>query len=522
MYLGQVLNEFRQTMTSSSRQLGPRHGLSRPRHINLTHDSKSKSKSTFQKDVKVFQYMGTDAPSTFNKSEDMIVLTGLLPPIHTYALESDIRHEIGETIRNGTNKNLSTCGDKDFEFLRVCGRKVSVVSVKPGFVWNGASIKAAAGQGAVYVRLIKDFNSTVLSSDEELPDVKFLRQEDSMITSGAHNVDPSESAECPTTSTASPQSSHIQQRCNVRSPIITRLAASRAKQTSTLESGRASASPAASPVRQNFTHTTHRAPSPNGLSQMQCDSESSCSLENEQIQSRNRLRSSFQIERGSSSSRTRTLDVTGDLQSMFPKFSAEAIAFVHKLTGENVSESCDILLSGPSAASIIKYLRKQIDDGRSVDLIVNPNNVWNSAIMYYKNSNVSLRSQINVIYQGSPAIDLGGLRRQFYTTLLKHFAENKHVVLFDGSEFNLRPVSYPSATISGLYTVLGNILIHSILFEEIGFPYLAPFVYWYIASGESKAVEHISNSDLSSDVLSAVLKVLYTYLFILLALNVLH
>ena len=85
--------------------------------------------------------------------------------------------------------------------------------------------------------------------------------------------------------------------------------------------------------------------------------------------------------------------------------------------------------------------------------------------------NVSLRSQINVIYQGSPAIDLGGLRRQFYTTLLKFFCREQ--LLFDGSEFNLRPVSYPSATISGLYTVLGNILIHSILFEERGFPYLS-------------------------------------------------
>ena len=52
---------IRQTMTSSSRQLGPRQGLSRPRHFNLTHDSKSKSKNTCEKDAKVFQYMGADA-----------------------------------------------------------------------------------------------------------------------------------------------------------------------------------------------------------------------------------------------------------------------------------------------------------------------------------------------------------------------------------------------------------------------------------------------------------------------------
>ena len=80
------------------------------------------------------------------------------------------------------NKTLSTCRDRDFEFLRVSGRKVCVVSVKPGFVWNGASAKAAAGQGAVYFRLTKDFNldSSESSSGDELPAVKFVRQEDSM------------------------------------------------------------------------------------------------------------------------------------------------------------------------------------------------------------------------------------------------------------------------------------------------------------------------------------------------------
>ena len=126
-----------------------------------------------------------------------------------------------------------------------------------------------------------------------------------------------------------------------------------------------------------------------------------------------------QVDRGSSSS-DYMLDIVGDLQSLFPKFSAKAIAFVHKLTGENVSESCDILLNGPSAASIIKYLRKQIDDVRSVDLVVKANNVWSSGIMYYKNSNVALKSSI-VTYQGSPAIDIGGLRRHFFTTMLNNF-----------------------------------------------------------------------------------------------------
>ena len=59
-------------------------------------------------------------------------------------------------------------------------------------------------------------------------------------------------------------------------------------------------------------------------------------------------------------------------------------------------------------------------------------------INYYENynSNVPLRSQINVIYQGSPAIDLGGLRHQFYTTLLKFFAENNYYLMDQNSIYD--------------------------------------------------------------------------------------
>ena len=59
-------------------------------------------------------------------------------------------------------------------------------------------------------------------------------------------------------------------------------------------------------------------------------------------------------------------------------------------------------------------------------------------INYYENynSNVPLRSQINVIYQGSPAIDLGGLRRQFYTTLLNFFAENNYYLMDQNSIYD--------------------------------------------------------------------------------------
>jgi len=50
-------------------------------------------------------------------------------------------------------------------------------------------------------------------------------------------------------------------------------------------------------------------------------------------------------------------------------------------------------------------------------------------------------------------------------------------------------------------------LAHSIAQDGVGFPYLSPFSYWYIAAGEVEALQHIGLSDVGTDVANVITKV---------------
>ena len=48
---------------------------------------------------------------------------------------------------------------------------------------------------------------------------------------------------------------------------------------------------------------------------------------------------------------------------------------------------------------------------------------------------------------------------------------------------------------------------HSIAQDGVGFPYLSPCSYWYIAAGEVEALQHIGLSEVGPDVADVIPKV---------------
>ena len=111
--IGHVINEIRASMETKSRvgQPGPSTGFNRrtTRARRITgHTTGGGPK--FQKDVKVFKYMGIDAPSSFTRTSDSVILSGLLPPIFMSATEAEVRHEIGEIIRNSIDGGFLQMG----------------------------------------------------------------------------------------------------------------------------------------------------------------------------------------------------------------------------------------------------------------------------------------------------------------------------------------------------------------------------------------------------------------------------
>ena len=95
------------------------------------------------------------------------------------------------------------------------------------------------------------------------------------------------------------------------------------------------------------------------------------------------------------------------------------------------------------------------------------------------------------------------------------------IKLFDGPPNQLRPVCTAEARSSGLFKVLGSMVAHSICQDGIGFPYLSPACYWYIISGEDKALQFVGVENLPADSASIVSSVSFIKLVLSSELNVL-
>ena len=130
--------------------------------IRPSKQSNSPRLTTFRKHLHVFEYMGKDSPRSFTRSDRKILLSGIMEPISTGADENDVREEILEEA-DIPGFSLIISEATDFQFIQVSGKTASVPHVREGFTWTGDAVKSLAGQGAVYVRLTKDFSVVSVS-----------------------------------------------------------------------------------------------------------------------------------------------------------------------------------------------------------------------------------------------------------------------------------------------------------------------------------------------------------------------
>ena len=87
------------------------------------------------------------------------------------------------------------------------------------------------------------------------------------------------------------------------------------------------------------------------------------------------------------------------------------------------------------------------------------------------------------------------------------FAENTHLRLFDGPQNHLRQFYSAEARASGMFTLLGTMVGHSILQDGVGFPFFSPVCFWYIADGDKKTLQYASLADVGADVATVISQV---------------
>lgn len=125
-------------------------------------------------------------------------------------------------------------------------------------------------------------------------------------------------------------------------------------------------------------------------------------------------------------------------------------------------------------------------------------------------------AHIQIHVHDKKVVDIGGVRRQFYSSSFAALASG-HLEVFDGPLSRVRSTTRPSNITSGLLKNVGKVIAHSLLMDKIGFPFFSPAIYYYRAGEENEAVTLLNSIDIcgqDAHVLSKVNSVTCTLHFL--------
>ncbi|RMX51903.1 hypothetical protein pdam_00012162 [Pocillopora damicornis] len=155
-----------------------------------------------------------------------------------------------------------------------------------------------------------------------------------------------------------------------------------------------------------------------------------------------------------------------------------------------------VLQKEGSLAEVLQSLADKV-----LKITIDPDDLIADTIAFYKNSTAFDASKgVRVQYKSQPAVDTGGIRREFFNDATKAIATFPAFKLLEGSDHRKLPAYNSTSVHSGLMEVLGRLIGHGILQSFIGFPCFAPPVYWYIATGDvHKALCYVTVDDVRDE-----------------------
>ena len=127
------------------------------------------------------------------------------------------------------------------------------------------------------------------------------------------------------------------------------------------------------------------------------------------------------------------------------------------------------LSAGPTLASILVAVSEHYIFTPKLKVAIESEDLWNDVVALYKKG-----VEVCITLDNQPAIDIGGVIRQVYSSVFTEFPTNKFFQLFDGPINYLRPACTADARSSGLLKLLGKMVAHSICQDGVGFPTYHP------------------------------------------------
>ena len=175
------------------------------------------------------------------------------------------------------------------------------------------------------------------------------------------------------------------------------------------------------------------------------------------------------------------------------------------------------MIEGPSFDSIWNVAVCQISvpskESPRIRVDVDDDDWTEAAVAFYKNSKFNRHAGVRVNIRGQPVVDVGGVHRQFFFTLLQNLAlprESASVFMFfEGNPRRLCLAYKASILSSGMLTTIGTMIGHSIILDGQGFPYLSDYCYYYIADCYDQELRSVTTDDVGANVKFIVEKVIF-------------
>ena len=480
------------------------------------------STAVFQKKIIVFNYMGASSPKGFSRCDKNICLAGLLPAISLEASEETVRKEICEVIHSCSSPNLSNIGPEDFEFVAMNGKHGAIPQCKKGFKWNGRAVKELAGSGSVYVRLKKDCAQSHSDDDDDdlLPPGPCAilnsfdnsqENNESLNTTVVENV--------PVELSSKDESNLIPGSDEGDHVSVIDLDSS--IEELDISSGSTTESSSANPV----TGSTNFALNTTGISVNTTSSSStrSCSsaigpsladtvsiTANVTANYGNTASSSGTVLNISTSSSNVEDDLV-KLQDMFSNMSKDQLQYIYGLCS-CFNRTVEALLEGPSLEALrslaVSQITLPLEECPKIRLHEeDDDDDWmEAAFTFYKGRGFDKKAGVRISIRGQPAVDTGGIRRQFFSVVFTKLA-SESTGIFDGPPNRLRPAYKASMLTSGILSTIGTMIAHSFLLDGQGFPFMAEYCFYYIAGCHDLALSYVTIDDTSENVKRILSKV---------------
>ena len=137
------------------------------------------------------------------------------------------------------------------------------------------------------------------------------------------------------------------------------------------------------------------------------------------------------------------------------------------------------VMKNVSACDLLRQLKEKVLKDGIQRITVARNTLWEDTVALFKSTRFDPTKSPRVKFEDEEGIDAGGLRREYFTLLMK--AVTNHPALLEGQE-NKRAITYnTSALQSNLYFIAGRMIGCAIMHCDIGVPVFSKSMYYFIS-----------------------------------------